>query len=537
MEKNILHNITNELKAILPNAPISQMLELYIDFAQMETEVEQGVKADWIDNVMAFYSLSDSMRSSHKYLLNAESFLKKVLYTIDEQKYQNFTTSIKSGLYYVFDELGLLGYFPPNPRLDTMDVESINDPVCKAIAMAYQLRNKSSHTSEDWTLSQMIANVNAVMIATLKAVWDNRQTIQRRVSSTANNGQYKIKDLLEKSVKEYNRKLASGFKYVPLLWESDSGSQSKKMLLEEMLSNKHILLSGDAGCGKSTALDYLEYQASKKYISGETGVIPVKLAMIDENPSCKLEEMICHKLNIPADHCESLLLKNNILLLVDGLNELTTDAECKRQFVISLEQFVARYSELNVIVTDRRYSPFPIRLEKTYHLKPMTKEDIIHYAKTRAECTNEVLSLLTKLLDKPAFATLEITPLLINQLLLVLNAKKELPEDHTELIGIYLEALQTREYQEKRDLNAAPGKFDLFLMKLAIEMPEEGNCSITQAMRSCAELAKEFSIQIQSDVCINLAVQLGILQQSGGYVSFVLDEYRAYYFLKAMDVL
>ena len=72
-------------------------------------------------------------------------------------------------------------------------------------------------------------------------------------------------------------------------------------------------------------------------------------------------------------------------------------------------------------------------------------------------------------------------------------------------------------------------------MKLAIEMAEEGNYNLAQAMRLCADLAKEFCIQIQSDVCINLAVQLGILQQSGSSLSFVLDEYRAYYFIKAID--
>ena len=38
-----------------------------------------------------------------------------------------------------------------------------------------------------------------------------------------------------------------------------------------------------------------------------------------------------------------------------------------------------------------------------------------------------------------------------------------------------------------------------------------------------------------SDVCINLAVQLGILQLTDGYVDFILDEYRSYYFIKAMD--
>ena len=72
-------------------------------------------------------------------------------------------------------------------------------------------------------------------------------------------------------------------------------------------------------------------------------------------------------------------------------------------------------------------------------------------------------------------------------------------------------------------------------MKLAVEMPENVGYPLTRAMKLCAALAAEYSISLQSDVCINLAVQLGILQRSGPHVNFVLDEYRAYYLMKAID--
>ena len=535
MERTVLHNLINELQAILPEEPIPEMLELYVEFAQMETPVEQGIQVDWIRNVEDFYRLSDFMRTSHKFLLNSESFLKKVLYAVDEQAYRDCVSNHRLGLYRVMDKLGMLELFPQNVRLDTYDISGTSDPVCRAIAKTYQLRNNASHTSENWTISQMFENINAIMIATMKAVWDNRGELRKRVSSATSNKQFGIKKLLEELVESYDKKIGEGFQYVPLLWESGGDNHTKQILLDELLSDNQILLSGDAGCGKSTSLDQLEYQAARKYISGETSVIPVKLAMINESPSRSLMEMICHKLNIPADYCESLLEKNSILLMVDGLNELTTVSECKKQFVISLEQFIVRHPGIQVIVTDRRYSPFPIRLEKTYYLKPLEKEDIIRYAKTRAECTDHVLELLKVFLESPSFTELEFTPLLINQLLLALSAHHKLPEDHTELIGVYLESLMTREYVEKRDLNAAPGKLDLFLMKLAVEMPQDEGYALHQAMKLFANIASEYALALQSDVCINLAVQLGILQQSGRYLNFVLDEYRAYYFMKALD--
>ncbi len=535
MDKSVSRNIVNELHGTLPNYPIQEMLDLYIDFSQMETPEEQGICSDWIDNVESFYQLSDSMRTCHKFLLNSESFLKKVLYVVDEQEYKNCIANPKLGLYSAMEKIGLLKKFPPQVKLDTYDISKTNDPIAKAIAQTYQLRNNASHTSENWTLFQMIANVNAVMIATMYAVWCNRQIIQKCVSTATNNSQYGIDALLKDLVRKYDQKTREGFQYVPLLWDSGDGNQPKQILLKELLTDKQILLSGDAGCGKSTSLDQLEYQAAQKYLSGETNVIPVKLALINESPSHSLIEMICRKLNIPSEYCKILLKKKSILLLIDGLNELTTDSERKKQFVIALEQFIDRCPDINVIVTDRRYSPYPVRLEKTYHLKPMEKEDILRYAKTRPESNTAVLALLTELLEKPSFANLEYTPLLINQLLLALSTHHRLPQDLSDLIGIYLDALQAREYHEKRDLNAAPGKLDLFLMRLAMEPPQEKGHNLLQAMKLCAAISQEFGVDMHSDVCINLAVQLGILQQSDGYIDFILDEYRAHYLLKAIE--
>ncbi len=537
MEQNLLRIIINELQAIVPNRPVEEMLRLYMDFSRMETPVEQGVRTDWMDNVAYFYQLSDASRTAHKNLLNPESFFKKLLYVVDEQAYMEMASNPKLGLYNALEKIGMLRDFPPNVNLSTYDISRTTNPVCIAVARTYILRNNASHTSENWTLSQMISNVNAVMVATMSAVWLNRKAIESRVSASTSNEQYNIDALMKSLIRSYNQKTKEGFRYVPLLWESSGSNKSLQIDLNELLSDKQVLLAGDAGCGKSTALDRLEYLAAQEYVKGETGVIPVKLALIDENPSHSLQDMICSRLNIPMNYCNSLLEKNDVLLLIDGLNELTTDSECKRKFVIALEKFISRYPEVKMVVTDRRYSPFPIRLKKTCNFKTMTKDGILLYAKTRSECTAAVQALLEELLEKDSFADLEFTPLLINQLLLALKTQHRLPEDLSELIGIYLEALMEREYQEKRDLNAAPGKMDLFLMKLAIEDPSEKGHNLLRAMKLCAEIMQEYGVQLHSDVCINLAVQLGILQQTDGYVDFILDEYRSYYFTKAMDIM
>lgn len=535
MDEKVISTITKELQRIIPDKPVEEMLDLYIAFSRMETPVERGIRSDWLDNVTAFYQMSDSMRASHEALLNAESFLKKVLYVIDEPTYARHFSENSLTMRSTMEQIGLLKDFPQNTRLDSYRYAADSNPIRSAIAQTYQLRNNQAHTSEDWSPSQMFTNVNAVMIATLYAVWLNRKVLETRVNVAAGNNQYGIDTLLKAQVKEYDRKIGEGFRYVSLLWEDNTRSQSRQILLDDLLADKQVLLSGDAGCGKTTALDQLEYQAAKKYLEAQTSVIPVKLALINENPSNQLEEMICHKLNIPSDYCQSLLEDNRILLLVDGLNELTTDAELKSRFVTALECFIAAHPRTGVVVTDRRYSPFPIQVQKTYQLKPLDKSDIVRYAKSRPECNDTVLTLLNELLEKPAFAELEFTPLLINQLLLALSAHQQLPNDLSDLIGIYLETLQTREYYEKRDLNAAPGKLDLFLMKLAMEMELGGSFRHTKALKLCADVMQAYGLQVDSYACVNLAVQLGILQLSDNSLSFLLNEYHTYYLLRAIE--
>lgn len=536
MDESLIRTITNELRILQPNIQAGQMLSLYEEFAKLDTTVEQGIRAEWMDNVSAFYTLSATIRTNHQLLLNTESFFKKLLYVVDEDAYKSCISNPKLCLYYALEQLGMLANLPANIRLDSYDYTTLTNPIGRAVVQAYQLRNNASHTSVDWSLSQMIANVNAIMLATLHAVWKHRTIIQQRISTSTSNSQFGIDTLLKSVVKSYDRKIGAGFRYVPLLWESESNAQSKRMHIEELLEDKHILLSGEAGCGKTTSLDYLEYQAAKNYVNGSSNMIPVKIALINEVAESTLQEIICRTLNIPSAYCDSLLEKNGIYLLIDGLNELTADMERKKQFVISIEQFMSRYPNLFVVVSDRKYSPIPIHVKKTYHLKRMGKQDILNYANTRAECDKNVMNLLSQLLDEPSFTDVEYTPLLVNQLLLALASSGKIPSDLSELVGVYLDALLRREYIEKRDLNAAPGKLDIVLMKFAMADAGDNGISHLHAMKLCADIMREYGLQIQSDACITLAVQLGILKQAGSYIDFVLDDYRTYYLMKAIEL-
>ncbi|MBQ3547491.1 MAG: NACHT domain-containing protein [Clostridia bacterium] len=537
MQEISKNELMSELELTFPKDKVEQMVELYEQFANLDTNVETGIRSLWMENVEDFYGGSGDRAMAHSYLINSESFFKKLLFVVDEEAYNQLNADNKLCLYETMKKLGLFKNVPSGLKIDSGDLSLIASEKTRAAVRAYRLRNKSAHTSERLASSRMLANVNDVISTTIDVVWKNRVIIQNKINKSMVASQVGITTLLKNIVKEYEDEAKNGFVYFPLLWQGedrDGQNKYKRIDITELADEKHILLSADAGCGKTTSLRNLEYHLAKSYLSGNSNKIPVNIALIDESPDAKLRDIICRKLNISNTYCEELLKKGLIYLMIDGLNEFTNVAEYKKKFVISIEHFFNNFPNVQVIVTDRQFSEIPIRVEKTYHLKPMEKQDVLAYAQTKTECKKDanVLTLLEEVLNKQDSDEIIYTPLVVNQLVITLDTHKKIPDD---LIGGYLEALMTREFVEKRDVNAAPGKLDMLLMYLAVAAEDVFTMSLVEAMDTCSEAIKRYCIGISSDAGINLAVQMGILRKVGEDIEFASPEYQSYYYLKAIS--
>ena len=540
MEQSIKTIISKELRQVFTNIEIDEALNLYEEVAKMDSSAETSIRNTWLENISDFYSFSESIESNYKFLMNFEGFLKKVLYLVNETEYNSCKADNKKCLYSVMESLGLFRNIPQNINVNSYNPDNFTNPINRAVVWAYQQRNENVHNAESLSISEMLSGVRNVLVTTLDAVWRNKAVIESKINKVIGESQFGIEKLMKKIVSDYEQTMRDGFVYVPLLWESDISDsdevQSKSMQIGELLEDRHILLAGDAGCGKTTSLENLEYQAAKRYLSNQSSCIPVNIALINESIDSSLQEMICRKLNISISFCEQLLEKGSIYLLIDGLNEYTTDIERKKALVTSIEKLFVAYPKVFAALTDRRYSPYPVRVNKTYHLKRMDKENILKYAESKAKSNKKALTLLEEILDSTAFETLEFTPLLVNQLIIALSSSGVIPSDLTELIGMYLEALFKREYVDKRVATAAPGKLDVILMGLALAKEDEGGgINYYRALRVCAETAHKYGINLESDACITLAIQMGILTRMGDQIDFVLKNYRTYYLLKAAD--
>lgn len=529
--------LKDEYTTFVKDGTIDDMLELYEEFAYMKTSYEEGIRQNWMENVEGFYRFGETRVTNHNALINSEGFFKKVLFTVDSKAIES---KDQLCMFETMEKLGLLDALPPKAKekIDRYDYNLLTTPTKCATVITYQLRNNISHEADAWANSQMLLNINAIMVVTIMAVWRNREVIRNQVNKITGEGQFGITTLLQRIVKDYEAEKRKGFVYFPLSWEGsgvNDESKYKRIEFAELSADKHILLSAEAGCGKTTSLQNLEYQLAKSYLSGSSNKIPVNVALIDQSADASIKNIICEKLSISLAYCEELLKNGTIYLMVDGLNELTSDMDLRRKFIFTLERFFRDYPNVFVVVTDREYSLLNINVDKTYHLKKMEKEDVINYAKTKAECDAKTLTLLEELLDKSAFKTFDYTPLMVNRIIISLSLGEHIPNDYSELIGEYLEALMNRELKEKREYNAAPKKLEIFLMKLAAEDYEKGIINYYTALEICGEAIEKYHIDLSSNKGIELAIQMGILKQNGDYIEFAFEEYRDYYFMKAYN--
>ena len=100
---------------------------------------------------------------------------------------------------------------------------------------------------------------------------------------------------------------------------------------------KKIKLIGYAGVGKTTTLEYIEYQDALNFEKNQK--VPVILNLITVNEFETIETLICKKLNIDTENDEVikfLLKKNRINLYLDGINEISISKKDERRDFVNM---------------------------------------------------------------------------------------------------------------------------------------------------------------------------------------------------------
>ncbi|MGD6890664.1 hypothetical protein [Bacillus mobilis] len=169
------------------------------------------------------------------------------------------------------------------------------------------------------------------------------------------------------------RKVIEIDKYNPIL--SPSTSTDLKEPMEALKENKHIVLVGGAGTGKSIEMNHIAYVCSKKPYE----YIPILINLNKFVPR-SLNQVLSEYWSEWSDVPE-----NELILILDGLDEI--EGRYKKDAIKYIELFLEQHPDIRIIVSCRRNfyqsesNHFSGTLQgfKTYLLNPLAQNDIDSY--------------------------------------------------------------------------------------------------------------------------------------------------------------
>ena len=286
---------------------------------------------------------------------------------------------------------------------------------------------------------------------------------------------------------------------------------------------KKIKLIGYAGVGKTTTLEYIEYQDALNFEKNQK--IPVILNLITVNEFETIETLICKKLNIDTENDEVikfLLKKNRINLYLDGINEISiSKKDERRDFVNMMEDFINKKEnkELKVIVTDRDNDDVSVLNNSyTFLIQGMNENDINEFIEGNAE-KDKIDEIKHAITQNDEIYEAVTHPFMLKNIITIIECGKQIPKDIEELATVYLNSIIEREQEEKHEKYA---KYINNLLKYYVKKITEKETDIANPPISHFELipifyefATENNIEnFNADNMLDLLLKMGILREA-----------------------
>lgn len=402
-----------------------------------------------------------------------------------------------------------------------------------AYARCYEIRNKEAHTARDYNLTQR----NEIVTSVFKVYLETSNTFKEIIDK-----KYQYIDLIyNTSAEKYAHNFIIEYKkkhinYIIL--DGEENSNQVQTLPNLISKNKHVKITGEAGMGKSTTLEYITYNEISKFQN--TGILPILIPLCDvfENKNAIMKKLT-QILECSEEYIDNILKNgNSINLYLDGLNEIK-DEERKQSVTDEINKMLSLYPNTKIVLTDRDVSTTgdPDRIGitkniKSYKIKYMNSNQIEEFIEKNG-INDDVKSRVRILLDTDEKKERVKKPLVLKQLIDTINISNidELPNFDEEFTKIYITAILKREEVNKETAGAK--YLSNYLNKIALYLfdHEQTVISRNKILEIISEETKNLQLtEIKSDKILELILQIGFIQEKE-YMeySFSNDDYLNYF--------
>ena len=404
---------------------------------------------------------------------------------------------------------------------------------------AYILKNEQSHQSPDRPKHQSLINFNSTLIAELWII----DFFKKELSTAFKKDSFRKKDYHEYINNEIDRLIRLNNKFVSLNLKPTIGNNNETIsgLIEDIFPIKinRMRILGQGGSGKTTTLEFLLLQDALKWNeSPNNSKIPVIIYLANLDSNENVLTAIANKLNTGIEDIEELLESNDLILYLDGINEIVENRESKRQKIQEIDAIIEEYPNLSIIITDRfEYDSYQSNMFNipTFLIQKLERSQVKNFIEKY--CNNsaeQALLVLDVLSSKNTIQELLLRPLILTRAIEIVKIDNDLPEKEGLIIEKFIDLLLRREKDEKKDPLLNINNFKLLLSYAASEIYNKykTNASVHDFAfnKLLVEGNQKFGLEtFNAGYITRIAFELEILMKMGELIQFFHQSYLDYF--------
>ena len=256
-----------------------------------------------------------------------------------------------------------------------------------------------------------------------------------------------------------------------------------------------IIASG--GCGKTTTLQRLALEQAQNILSSHSSDLPLPV-FVEANRyslSFRFLDLIRNELGMSADSVSDLLDEGKLVLLIDGLNEITT--QFQQEAVNELKNLMTRWPKPRVIVSSRKTGFQNLLSLPTFELQELSGAQIGQFLTMSFADSRRGQDLFKTLKSHPQLMAWARNPLLLRMLTKV-AVTGDVPRNRGQMFKRFVTWILSRE--RKTHPTNVETKEDV-LSHLAYQMRKAGNVVVEKP--AAIELIREKLAHLSPNVGAN----------------------------------